>query len=102
MSPYLETALTSFVDWLSNRKPDYEQFSVRRIGVSSNNIQEMVKEWVAKMSSGNSETVSKEQEAIALPVYIVDCPKLHVIPKKLLEYKLRWCDKWAYEVREAF
>jgi hypothetical protein len=74
---------------------------VRKTGVTSNDVQEIVKEWVIKMTSPNGETVSKELEGAYLPVYIVDCPKLHVIPKKFLEYKLRWCDKWAYEVRRS-
>jgi hypothetical protein len=60
-------------------------------------MQEMVKEWVIKMTSPSGETLSKELEGSYLPVYIVDCPKLHVIPSKYLEYRLRWCDKWAYE-----
>lgn len=97
LSPYLETALTSFAEWLSTRKSGYEQFSVRRTGVTASNMQEMVKDWVTRIASPNAETVSKDGEAIALPVYIVDCPKLHVIPKKILEHKLRWCDRFALE-----
>jgi len=61
----------------------------------------MVKEWIVKISSPSGEILTKELDGSNLPVYIVDCPKLHVIPKKYLEYKLRWCDKWAYEVRFA-
>lgn len=57
-----------------------------------------MKEWIVKMTSPSGETLSKELEGSYLPVYIVDCPKLHVIPRKYLEYKLRWADKWAYEV----
>jgi hypothetical protein len=51
------------------------------------------------MTSTPSETLTRELEGPTLPLYIVDCPKLHVLPKKVLEYKLRWSDKWAYEVR---
>jgi hypothetical protein len=97
LSPYFEAAMTSLADWLPSRQSGYEQFSIRKTGVTSNNMQEMVKEWISKMAAPNAESVSKEQEAAALPVYIVDCPKLHVVRKKLLEDKLRWCDKWAFE-----
>ncbi|KAF9731818.1 hypothetical protein PMIN03_008876 [Paraphaeosphaeria minitans] len=97
LSPYFEAAMTSFADWLPSRQSGYEQFSIRKTGASSNDMQEMVKDWIVKMAAPNAESVSKKQEAAALPVYIVDCPKLHVIRKKLLEDKLRWCDKWAYE-----
>jgi hypothetical protein len=65
-------------------------------------MEDMVKEWITRMTSPNAESLSQEQEGSTLPVYIVDCPKLHVVPKKLLEYKLRWCDKWAFEVRLDF
>lgn len=98
-SPYFEPALQSFADWLSARKPDHEQFSIRRTGVTSDDMEDMVKEWITRMTSPNGETLNQELEGPNLPVYIVDCPKLHVVPKKRLEYKLRWCDKWAYEVR---
>ncbi|KAF2878309.1 hypothetical protein BDV95DRAFT_18220 [Massariosphaeria phaeospora] len=97
MSPYFEAALKSFADWLANRKSGYEQFSVRRAGVTSNDMQEMVKEWMARISSAKVDTESEEPEGPSLPAYIVDCPKLHVIPRRFLEYKLRWIDKWAYE-----
>jgi hypothetical protein len=90
--------LTSFADWLSTRNSGYEQFNVQGKAVTSNNLQEVVKEWVVKMTLPNAESLPKELGGAKLPVYIVDCPKLHVIPKKYLEHKLRWCDKWAYEV----
>lgn len=97
ISPYFESGLTSFAEWLSNRKSGYEQFSVRRTGVTSNDMQEVVKEWIVKMTSSSGETLLKELEGSYLPIYVVDCPKLHAIPKKYLEYKLRWCDKWAFQ-----
>ncbi|KAJ4347895.1 uncharacterized protein N0V89_009267 [Didymosphaeria variabile] len=97
LNPYFEAAMTSFADWLPNRQSGYEQFSVRRPGVTRHNMQEMVRDWVTKMAAPNTETISKEQESARLPVYVVDCPKLHVISKRLLEHKLRWTDKWAFE-----
>jgi hypothetical protein len=66
--------------------------------VTSDDVEDTVKGWITRMTSSNGETLNRELEGSNLPVYIVDCPKLHVVPKKLLEYKLRWCDKWAYEV----
>ena len=97
LSPYLESAMTSFTSWLSDRKSDYEQFSMRRAGVTASNMQDIVKDWVIKIATPNTETLSKDGEAVTLPVYIVDCPKLHAISKKSLEHKLRWCDRFAYE-----
>ena len=64
-------------------------------------MQEIVKDWVLRTASLKSETLSKDLDGSYLPVYIVACPKLHVVPKKWLEYRLRWCDKWAYEVSDG-
>lgn len=97
LSPYFEAAMTSFADWLPGRKPSHEQFSIKRAGVTPNDMQEMVRDWVIKMAAPNAESISKEQEVAALPIYVVDCPKLHAISKKILEHKLRWTDKWAFE-----
>jgi hypothetical protein len=102
MTPYVETALASFSKWLSSRNSGYEQFNPRKTGFTSNDMQEIVKDWMVKMTALRGETLSKELEGSNLPVYIVDCPKLHVIPKKWLELKLRWSDKWAYEVSMSF
>ncbi|PSN68422.1 hypothetical protein BS50DRAFT_491972 [Corynespora cassiicola Philippines] len=97
LSPYFEAAAASFIVWLSGRKSGYEQFSIRRMGLTSNDLRETVKDWVTRTASSNKDAISKEVEGSYMPVYIVDCPKLHVVPKKYLEYKLRWCDKWAFE-----
>jgi hypothetical protein len=94
---YYEMAQQGFADWLSTRKPSFEQFTIRPT-LTSNDMQEIVRDWLVRMTSTNVETQAKDLECPLTPVYIVDCPKLHVIPKRLLEYKLRWCDKWAYEV----
>ena len=99
MSTYFEDAFLRFAAWLSSHQSDYEQFSIQRPGVTSADMTSMVKEWIARMTTPTAETQSWDLEGPFLPVYIVDCPKLHVVPKKFLEYKLRWCDKWAYEVR---
>lgn len=100
-SPYFESAMDSFLEWLSQRKPSHEHITVRRTGVTPDDMEDMVREWISRMTASNSETLTREPDGPALPAYIVDCPKLHVIPKKLLEYKLRWCDKWAYEVNPS-
>ncbi|KAF2710903.1 hypothetical protein K504DRAFT_500839 [Pleomassaria siparia CBS 279.74] len=97
LRPYFETALASFVAWLSNYKSGYEQFSISRIGITSNDMSEMVKDWTTRMAIPKTESQAWDLEESFLPVYIVDCPKLHVVPKKYLEYKLRWLDKWAFE-----
>ncbi|KAF2261628.1 hypothetical protein CC78DRAFT_343557 [Lojkania enalia] len=97
LNPYIESALRNFSDWLSNRRSGYEQFSTRKTSVTVNTMQEMVKEWVLRISPQHAEIKTLDLDGPTLPVYIVDCPKLHVIPKKYLEYRLRWCDKWAYE-----
>ena len=97
LSPYHEAAVTSFASWLSDRKSDYEQFSMKRTGITASNMQDIVKDWVVKIATPNTETLSKNGEAGNLPVFIVDCPKLHAISKKSLEHKLRWCDRFALE-----
>ena len=61
-------------------------------------MQAMIRDWITRMVSSNVETQARDLEGPMVPVYIVNCPKLHAVPKQLLEYKLRWCDKWAFEV----
>lgn len=100
LGSYLEVSLTSFAEWLSSRKSGYEQFSTSKTGVTVSNIQEMVKEWVTKMAAPSTDTL-RDGETVTLPVYIVDCPKLHVVSKKLLEHKLRWCDRFAFEALQG-
>ncbi|CAI6330036.1 unnamed protein product [Periconia digitata] len=95
--PYVESALGGFAEWLSSRNLGHEQASFRKTRITSDDLQELVREWVTKITSPKGETILKELEGSQLPVYVVNCPKLHVLPKKWLEHKLRWCDKWAYE-----
>ncbi|KAF2199454.1 hypothetical protein GQ43DRAFT_464818 [Delitschia confertaspora ATCC 74209] len=96
LNSYYENAERAFCEWLSNRKAGHEQFNAKT-SVSSDDMQDTVRDWIIRMTPTNAETQAKDLEGSLLPVYIVNCPKLHVLPKKLLEYKLRWCDKWAYE-----
>ncbi|KAF2744534.1 hypothetical protein M011DRAFT_528351 [Sporormia fimetaria CBS 119925] len=93
--PYFESALTSFARFLAARNKSTPssvppQMTGEALGKSVN-------EWITRMTSPNAETLRSDLSGSILPVYIVDCPKLHVVPKRFLEYKLRWCDKWAYE-----
>ncbi|KAF2274287.1 uncharacterized protein EI97DRAFT_435373 [Westerdykella ornata] len=97
LRPYYEAALTTFAVWLCSRKPSHEQFTIRKPGILPDDVEELVKDWITRMTATSGETLSRELDGPILPAYIVDCPKLHVVPKKHLEYKLRWCDKWAYE-----
>jgi hypothetical protein len=89
--------IEGFAEWLSARKSGYQQFSVESTGMSSRDLHETIKEWTTRMATKGSEILTQDLEGSLLPVYIVNCPKLHVVPRKYLEYKLRWCDKWAYE-----
>ncbi|KAH7118008.1 hypothetical protein B0J11DRAFT_98340 [Dendryphion nanum] len=93
IAPYLEDATTSFTDWLSRNNFSQANTNIPRSEISSSDLQEEVQSWLCRMSPNETDS----QGMSILPVYIVDCPKLHVLPKRLLEYKLRWCDKWAYE-----
>jgi hypothetical protein len=99
LSPYLDDALKRFPDWLATHERVAEQITVPKAAVTANDLQEMVKEWIVRMTASNVETFTREMQSSVQSVYIVDCPKLHALPKQLLEYKLRWCDKWAYEVQ---
>lgn len=98
ISVFLERGQRSFLEWLSHRRTGYEQISIARTSVTPNDLQEIVREWLVKTSAANVEILTRDLEGPLLPVYVVDCPNLHTIPKKLLEYKLRWVDKWAFEV----
>jgi hypothetical protein len=111
LRPYLEAAMMSFAEWMSDRKagammkPCHIHGSVAYEGsdaaVSTNLLSrprdEDIKVWVNKMASANASLYSQPLEGPDLPVYVVDCPKLHAVPKKYIAYQLRWSDKWAYD-----
>lgn len=96
MRSVLEKSLGDFADWLQHRKVAFQH---DRIGahLPSLKLHQIVKNWVDSTSAKNIENQMGELEGQLTPIYIVNCPALHPVPKKLLEYKLRWCDKWAYE-----
>ena len=94
----LEKSLGDFIDWLQHRKAAFQH---DRVGANlpSLKLHQIVKRWIDSTSAKAIENQITELEGQLTPIYIVNCPALHPVPKKLLEYKLRWCDKWAYEVR---
>ena len=97
IAPYFEDAVTSFSRWLSsNFRP--ARTSAQLQVVDDDKLQEVVRSWISRMSLNELD----DRGESLLPVYVVNCPKLHVLPKKLLEYKLRWCDKWAYDVSTLY
>ncbi|KAH7393020.1 hypothetical protein BKA66DRAFT_457420 [Pyrenochaeta sp. MPI-SDFR-AT-0127] len=95
--PYFETATINFSTWLSKRKPREDSVSAAKAGMTAEVMQDTVKEWVARMSPPNAKSLSQGMDESFIPVYMVNCQKLHVIPKWWLAEQLRWCDKWAYE-----
>ncbi|KAF2016584.1 hypothetical protein BU24DRAFT_422957 [Aaosphaeria arxii CBS 175.79] len=97
ISPYLEDAMVSLAAWLAQHRTSGEQISVRKTAITSNDVQDIVKDWIMRTTSAPKESLSRELERSLPSIYVVDCPKLHALPKQLLEYELRWCDKWAYE-----
>ncbi|KAF1918188.1 hypothetical protein BDU57DRAFT_547277 [Ampelomyces quisqualis] len=93
--PYLEVAMRSFTIWLTERKAITVSNSSITTQLSPTPSQ--IRDWVDKIASPDAALYSKPLEGPDLPVYIVDCPKLHAIPKKYIVYQLRWSDKWAFE-----
>ena len=98
MQSVLEKSLVDFIDWLQHRKAAFQH---DRVGANlpSLKFHQIVKRWINSTSAKDIENQITELEGQLTPIYIVNCPALHPVPKKLLEYKLRWCDRWAYEVR---
>ncbi|KAH8716965.1 hypothetical protein GQ44DRAFT_712987 [Phaeosphaeriaceae sp. PMI808] len=96
IKPYLEAAMSSFAIWLSNRIIDHGTLSTPPRTVSEP-TESGIRNWVDKMASDNANLYSQQLEGPDLPVYVVGCPKLHVVPKKYLAYQLRWSDKYAYD-----
>lgn len=93
-----ESATRSFNEFLSKRGVNPELFGTRQTRATDGDMQEMIKAWIGRMTHAKAETLTKSLDGPLLPLYVVDCPKLHVVPKKCIEYQLRWCDKYAYEV----
>jgi hypothetical protein len=97
LQPYAETAMKAFADWLSKRT-SCEGASRPTEGLSTfPPSQSTIATWVNKMASINSALHSQQLEGSQVSIYIVDCPKLHAIPKMYLAEQLRWIDKWAYQ-----
>jgi hypothetical protein len=111
LRPYYEVATLKFVEWMSYRKAstrikpgdlhslvasDVSDVSVNT-SPSSRPLNEDVRSWVDKMASANASLYSQPLEGPEVPIYIVDCPRLHAVPRKYLAYQLRWSDKWAYD-----
>ena len=97
LAPYFDVALASFSDWLSERKSKDSPISVERVNVKAHFMEDTVKEWIQRITSPNAKAIIQGTNEPLLPLYVVDCPKLHVIPKKWLAEQLRWWDKFAYE-----
>ncbi|OCL02328.1 hypothetical protein AOQ84DRAFT_304929 [Glonium stellatum] len=96
LNSVLDKSLGDFIDWLSHRKPAMQHNEVGA-NLPVLNFHEILKQWIDSTSEKGIENQITELEGQLTPVYVVNCPALHPLPKKLLEYKLRWCDKWAYE-----
>ncbi|OCK85328.1 hypothetical protein K432DRAFT_400416 [Lepidopterella palustris CBS 459.81] len=96
MTRNLETSLTEFIEWLGKRQSGFQQLQFHTNPIRQN-LRLVMKDWIKRTSSADVETQTKDLDGPLLPIYIVNCPQLHPVPRKLLEYKLRWCDKWAYE-----
>ncbi|OAL55463.1 hypothetical protein IQ07DRAFT_582945 [Pyrenochaeta sp. DS3sAY3a] len=95
--PYIEIALGNFRDWLSKKGPMRGFANCKRSHEAETVTAESLKTWVLKMAAPNSKTLSQAIEEPFPPLYIVDCPSLHVIQKRWLANQLRWRDKIAYE-----
>jgi hypothetical protein len=98
LSSPVEAATHLFNSFLSKRRASHESSHIAKINATDGDVQEMVKAWIGRITDAKAETLVGSLHGSLLPVYVVDCPKLHVIPKKFLKYRLRWCDKYAYEV----
>jgi hypothetical protein len=112
LMPYTEVATRSFAEWMSNRKAGatviqsgYLDSLTDPDGTNAPAITNMhsrpqdedIRAWVTKISSSNASLYSQPLNGPDVPIYLVDCPKLHAVPRKYLAYQLRWSDKWAYE-----
>ncbi|KAF2660137.1 hypothetical protein K491DRAFT_688460 [Lophiostoma macrostomum CBS 122681] len=100
LTPYFADAMTSFSNWLLVRTPSGTRADAHRVSIAPHSMQDVLKDWISRTSSANSETATKDLKGSLVP-YVVDCPKLHVVSKELLAYRLRWCDKWAFEAIEG-
>jgi hypothetical protein len=111
LKPYTEAATRTFAEWMSNREAGASSQSgnphsaAESDGTNVSLIVDMhprpgdedVRAWITKMASANASLYSQPLDGPDVPIYLVDCPKLHAVPKKYLAYQLRWSDKWAYE-----
>jgi hypothetical protein len=111
LRPYTEAATRTCAEWMTSRKagasaqsgnprssvePDGTDASVIT-NIHSRPGDDDLKAWVTKMASANASLYSQPLDGPDVPLYLVDCPKLHAIPRKYIAYQLRWSDKWAYE-----
>lgn len=97
LKSYFETATETFTTWLLNRRtrevsPGHIDVNpVPRPSLSTTSA------WINRIASANSTLSSQPLEGQQASVYVVDCAKLHAVPKTYLGEQLRWIDKWAFQ-----
>lgn len=94
LQPYFTASWVGFIEWFSQRESCYSPY--RDTNITHSLVQESVRNWAERMASPNTEMSLKRFEEYT-NVYIVNCPKLHAVPKKYLSNQLRWSDRFAYE-----
>jgi hypothetical protein len=111
LKPYTEAATRTFAEWMSSRKAGASSQSGNPRSSAESDVtnasvitnihtrpgDDDLKAWVTKMASANASLYSQPLAGPDVPLYLVDCPKLHAVPRKYIAYQLRWSDKWAYE-----
>ncbi|KAF2826414.1 hypothetical protein CC86DRAFT_467125 [Ophiobolus disseminans] len=97
LQPYFGSATQSFALWLSNRRAKEGPPSTSRTPQSLGPSHSTIVTWISRMACANSTLHSQHLEGPQVTIYMVDCPKLHAVPKLYLAEQLRWVDKWAYQ-----
>ncbi|KAH7073549.1 hypothetical protein BKA63DRAFT_603910 [Paraphoma chrysanthemicola] len=103
LQPLFEVSLTNLAEFLAPKlalesEDALRHLTTRQPGLISS--EDTVTKWIHRIAAPNTPVHVQHVDGPNLPVYVVDCSKLHAVPSKYLAYQLRWSDKWAYESLE--
>jgi hypothetical protein len=96
----MEISLKDLLSWINNRSIQIWN-SNRELEVVARDFRKTLTTWVQSSTVITTEDHRRHMGEDSSLIYIVDCPALHPIPKKVLCEALSGVDKLGYEVRSV-
>jgi hypothetical protein len=94
----LAGSLRALLSWINHRSIQIWN-SNKELEVVAHDFQKSVTSWIQNVTVIENEDQRKQLAEDSSLLYIVGCPALHPVPKRILQDALRGVDKLGYEVR---